>query len=57
MSTLFIFLKMTILGTGTGGSTFDGKAQNYPDFDSSHFHQPPCPVNVSHIPNTYLDTL
>ena len=34
-------------GTGTGGSEFDGKSQNYPEFDSSNFHQPPCPVNVS----------
>ena len=38
---------LVISGTGTGGSSFDGESQNYPDFDSSHFHQPPCPVNVS----------
>ena len=37
-------------GTGTGGSSFDGPTQEYPDFDSSNFHQPYCPVDVSFIP-------
>ena len=37
-------------GTGTGGSSFDGPTQEYPDFDSSNFHQPYCPVDVSSIP-------
>ena len=34
------------VGTGTGGSDFDGPNQIYPDFTSSNFHQPYCPVNV-----------
>jgi len=37
-------------GTGTGGSSFDGESQNYPDFQSNHFHQPFC------IINSYTDT-
>ena len=37
-------------GTGTGGSSFDGPTQEYSDFDSSNFHQPYCPVDVSFIP-------
>ena len=35
------------VGTGTGGSSYDGPTQEYPDFTSSNFHQPYCPVDVS----------
>ena len=34
-------------GVGTGGSEYDGETQDYPEFHSENFHQPPCPVNVS----------
>ena len=36
------------VGSGTGGSNFDGPNQEYPDFSASNFHQPYCPVQVKY---------
>ena len=51
---------MFSVGTGTGGSSFDGDAQSYPGvpFSSLDFHQPICDIqnygDPTEVRNCYL---